>query len=119
MKRLLAACIAAFALASASCWPALAQSANNLATGGSDAVYTRSAPMTVGTPVPPVFGTPPFAVPVRAIMIVCTVAGNMTIQLQDGSTLTLTALPAGIYILPMQAIEVTASTATAQFWVLG
>jgi hypothetical protein len=97
--------------------PALAQAITNIGVADS-APYTKSQPLTVGVAASPVFGQPPFAVPVRALAINVTVAGNVTIELQDGSTMILT-LPVGYYVLPYQVIEITAATATATYTALG
>lgn len=115
MKRLffLAAALLAFAAP-----PAFAQQPA-AANAIWQAPYGKSAPMTVGTPIPPSFGTAPFAVPVRAILISCTAQGTVVLQLADGSQVTLGALPPGIYVLPFQAVEVVSSTATATFEALG
>lgn len=84
-----------------------------------NAPYTKSVPLSVGTPVLPYFGSAPFTTPVRAIWISCTVSGNITLQLADGSQITMGALPVGIYVLPIQAVEVVSSSATATFSALG
>lgn len=96
--------------------PALAQGPSQTTW---NAPYTKSVPLSVGVPVPPNFGSGAFLIPVRAVLISCTVAGNITLQLSDGSQITLSSLPPGIYVLPMQVVEVVSSTATATFSALG
>lgn len=85
-----------------------------------DPPYAMSEALTVGTAVLPYFGAVPRQTPVRALAINCTVAGNVSLKLGDGSTLVITT-PVGWYILPLQVIEVNASgtTATATYTDLG
>lgn len=90
-----------------------------------DPSYVKSESLTVGTPVAAYFGTlgptPSSYSPVRAILINVTVAGDVKLQLTDGNNITLSALPVGTYILPLQVIQVISSgtTATATYWDLG
>lgn len=116
LSGLISLAILAVSIAIACSSPAAAQTT---APQAWNAPYMKSVAMSVGTPVPANFGTAPFAVPVRAILISCTSPGNIVLQLADGSTVTLNALPAGIYVLPMQVVEVVSSTATATFSALG
>ena len=53
--------------------------------------------------------------PQRAIGINCTVAGNVTIKLADGSTM-LFAVAVGFFIFSFSVQSVTASTATATYF---
>lgn len=105
------------ALAAGLATPALAQGPTQQTTW--NAPYSKSVPMTIGVAVSPNFGSGAFLYPIRAILISCTVSGNITLQLVDGSQVTLSALPVGIYVLPMQVVEVVSSTATASFSALG
>ena len=84
-----------------------------------DPSYGKSESLTVGTPVGTSIGTVP--TPVRAILIVCTVTGNVVLTLADGSIVTLTGLPVGIFILPLVVTQVNTSgtTATATYRDLG
>ncbi|MGH6956244.1 MAG: spike base protein, RCAP_Rcc01079 family [Caulobacteraceae bacterium] len=84
-----------------------------------DPSYGKSEALTVGAAVGTTIGV--YATPIRAILIVCTGAGNVSLTLADGSTVALTGLPVGIYVLPLQVTEVNSSgtTATASYWDLG
>ena len=57
------------------------------------------------------------AAPGRAIVISCTVAGNLTLTFGDGTTILL-PVPIGVQQLPWAVKSFTNGTATASVWML-
>lgn len=75
--------------------------------------YSSSAALTVATPNPELVGE----LTVAALLVTATVAGNLTLTLASGSSVT-AAVGVGTTIFPLAVINVSASTATATYWQL-